>query len=638
MRELYAIIIGLKTKNAYNCFKMLTKNQNCAISIDNFRNIWYIIMLVKQIKYFWVKYMKLSKKQLIIIISAASAIFLALIIAIVAIALRNVKDTERTEYVYGDYTYVLTDDNRVEIIKYSGTETDVSVPTAIDSRSVVSIADGAFLGNKMRTLKLGLFVERIGDSAFYSCTSLESITFSSDIKTIGDYAFYMCNSLKELVLPKSVTEIGTSAFNQCSSLKSVELPDGVKEIDDYAFYMCKSLETIPFDEITHIGDYAFYGCKAMVQVSLPAVIEIGELAFSNCTALTSMTIGSSASSIDSSFMNGNTSAETITVDEANTRYSTSSGALTDMTDKHVMYMPANSSLSAYTLPADTLYIDNYAFYGCESLTKIILSDSLVRIGDYAFNLCVNLERIVLSSTSDGINCDFPSSIKDVGGLAFYGTKFKNNLPSGFTVVGDGVLIAYIPFKDASGKYIDGEGTKVVSGMVNISGANVNKVLGVEVTLPDSVKRISSAFAYSTDVVSVTAGASVSEISDYAFYHAIALETVDLSSTSVKVLGDCVFSSAIKLENVSLPSNLIDVGEMLFMGCTSLKSIEIPKSLTYIGHSMFFECSALENVILHNDIKSIGDYAFSRNNAMKTIDLPTSLVKIPNPRQAKRMRG
>jgi hypothetical protein len=54
-------------------------------------------------------------------------------------------------------------------------------------------------------------VTSIGDSAFYYCTKLTSVTIGNSVTSIGDYAFYYCR-LTSVTIPDSVTSIGDSAF------------------------------------------------------------------------------------------------------------------------------------------------------------------------------------------------------------------------------------------------------------------------------------------------------------------------------------------------------------------------------------------------------------------------------------------
>ena len=58
----------------------------------------------------------------------------------------------------------------------------------------------------------GLPVTHIGDLAFYTCTSLRSVTISDSVTDIGRYAFSGCTSLTSIVIPNGVTSIYDYAF------------------------------------------------------------------------------------------------------------------------------------------------------------------------------------------------------------------------------------------------------------------------------------------------------------------------------------------------------------------------------------------------------------------------------------------
>ena len=59
--------------------------------------------------------------------------------------------------------------------------------------------------------------------------------------SIGDSAFYCCKSLASITIPNSVVSIGYSAFSWCTSLKSITIPDSVTSIAHSAFSACESL-------------------------------------------------------------------------------------------------------------------------------------------------------------------------------------------------------------------------------------------------------------------------------------------------------------------------------------------------------------------------------------------------------------
>ena len=74
----------------------------------------------------------------------------------------------------------------------------------------------------------------IGDSAFYDCRSLTSVTIPDSVTSIGDSAFSRCSSLTNISIPRGVTAIGPDAFYKCSIGLSVTVQQ-----DSYAEEYCK---------------------------------------------------------------------------------------------------------------------------------------------------------------------------------------------------------------------------------------------------------------------------------------------------------------------------------------------------------------------------------------------------------------
>ncbi len=100
------------------------------------------------------------------------------------------------------------------------------------------------IGNKRTAFTIPDSVTKIGDCAFYNCTSLTSVTIPDGVTTIGDRTFYNCTSLTSVTIPDSVTTIGDRTFYDCTSLISVNIPDSITIIGEGAFNGCKNLTDV----------------------------------------------------------------------------------------------------------------------------------------------------------------------------------------------------------------------------------------------------------------------------------------------------------------------------------------------------------------------------------------------------------
>ena len=102
-------------------------------------------------------------------------------------------------------------------------------------------------------------VTKIGESAFWGCSSLTSIEvgkgnseYSSEDGVLFDknktvLIQFPAGKSGHYTIPDSVTSIGGNAFRGCSSLTSITIPDSVNSIGEWAFYDCSSLTNIYFE-------------------------------------------------------------------------------------------------------------------------------------------------------------------------------------------------------------------------------------------------------------------------------------------------------------------------------------------------------------------------------------------------------
>ena len=127
-------------------------------------------------------------------------------------------------------------------------------------------------------------VTSIGNSAFYHCKLLTSVTIPNSVTSIGSFAFLSCSGLTLVPIPNSVTKIGSSAFGYCSSLNEVTIPNSVTSIGSSAFENCTGLTSITIpNSVTSIGSWAFDGCSALTSVTIGNSVEtIEKEAFRDC--------------------------------------------------------------------------------------------------------------------------------------------------------------------------------------------------------------------------------------------------------------------------------------------------------------------------------------------------------------------
>lgn len=153
-----------------------------------------------------------------------------------------------------------------ELIKYTGSETDVVIPETVDA-----IADNAFADAKnINTVMLTANVKQVGYDAFNGEKGFR-LLLSADNRYFTDTGDSIISTDGDNLLQY----IG-------GERDSYQIPDGVKQISAFAFYEAKINEIIFPDGLEYIGKGAFSGCS-MRAIYLPDSIEyVGVQAFSQC--------------------------------------------------------------------------------------------------------------------------------------------------------------------------------------------------------------------------------------------------------------------------------------------------------------------------------------------------------------------
>jgi hypothetical protein len=97
-------------------------------------------------------------------------------------------------------------------------------------------------------------------------------TVSNSVTSIGDSAFYCCSGLISISIPNSVTSIGDSAFEDCNGLTSVTISNSVTTIGRRAFSHCNGLTKLYVKAINppSIKNDTFKGVSDSIPVYVPA--------------------------------------------------------------------------------------------------------------------------------------------------------------------------------------------------------------------------------------------------------------------------------------------------------------------------------------------------------------------------------
>ena len=521
----------------------------------------------------------------------------------------------------------------------------VTIPDSVASVEVQTFADCESLTN----IVIPNSVTNIGGWAFEGCVSLTSVTIPSSVTSIGEGSvFGGCSGLTNIsvdsenqsyssldgvlldkaqdtlivypagltngsyTVPSDVTNIDDEAFIDCGRLASVIIPSSVRTIGGAAFYSCTSLTNIVIpNSVTSIGGQAFEYCP-LTSVTVPSsVTSIGGQAFYLCTDLTS------------AYFEGNAPPDNGTVfsDDLLTVYyqsgttgwgATFGGApAVEETAPNEFSWVTNSdavsiTITAYTGPGGSVVIPNMingyyvtsigqqAFFGCDSLTSIVIPEGVTNIGPEAFEFCTGLTSafFVGNVPPDFGNAFYgdPDAIVDYAlGAAGWGATFGGAPTTGVTP----------PFEF---------NYQVADGSITITGYNGH---GGVVVIPANI------YGYAVTSIGsggpeVFGGRNVTSV------------TIPASVTSI---GGYAFQNCVSLTNIVIPNSVTSVGVEAFAICKDLTSVTVPSSVTNIGGWAFEYCVSLTNILIPNSVTSIGDYAFQLCTNLTSITIPASVANI-----------
>ena len=190
--------------------------------------------------------------------------------------------------------------------------------------------------------------------------------FGLKITSIGEGAFQDRGDLVSVQIGQGITSIGRAAFKNCSNLTNAVIPDGV----------------------TSIGDEAFWSCTGLQSVEIPgSVTSIGASAFLFCNSLAN-----------------------INVSEENEMYASVNGNLYSKDLKVFLQYACGKTETVFDIPKTVTAIGDNAFYFCDDLKNVYISDGVTSIGKCAFSYCDDLTYVTV-----------PAGVQEMDRYAFYGS-------------------------------------------------------------------------------------------------------------------------------------------------------------------------------------------------------------------------
>ena len=520
--------------------------------------------------------------------------------------------------------------------------------------AVTHIVNAAFSaaagGNNITYIYIPSSVVSIGERSFVDASSLRELDLrhASGLKVIGKEAFKNTTSLSSVDLTNTaVTVIGESAF-QGSGLDNVTL-GGVKKIEGRAFNGAAALVNIDLSGVTDIGAYAFEDCAKLLKIDLTSLRTLGGNAFEGCTALSEivtpdtgdfyggkggvlvaysevvavsdtatdivipagataiasyafegkdqvvkLTIPASVTTIESGAFADLTSLTAVTVDEANTVYSSTSGVLYNKAGTELLLVPVKYEGALKILDGVT-ELTVAMFDGRADITELIVPASVTSVQKGVFGSLVALKTLTVPTVgATGAFCTWFGVDAD----AVPGTL------TSVTVTGTVEAVDFAEFR------ADIEVT--LNGLAYRGGVLVSVPEGITevVVIPGATGIVADAFAKPETIIAISVPASVTSIEDVKFTGMTSLEAVDVAAGNdayASVNGvlyntpttELLFIPVKYQGALEVKSGVRSLTAAMFDGRAGITALTIPVSVSTIENGAFDSLVVLESITVND---------------------------------------
>lgn len=263
---------------------------------------------------------------------------------------------------------------------YQGSETNITLPATVSiegTETAITTLGTAFQGNKFITsVAIPEGYTSIEGSALSGCSGLTAVTIPGSMTQIGYTAFDGCTSLTTVSFAENkdgTLKFMNKVFNGCTSLESINLPIQTNSIfnNNNIFVGCTALKTITVSSgnpTYFVENGALYGknddgteLALCTYVNVPAeltipsmagdlpVTTVGPMVFQNNTNLTAVTIPASILAINQSAFDGCSNLKTVVL-LCETAPTLGSSAFTNLAATSVIYVPNETVAAAFAAP------------------------------------------------------------------------------------------------------------------------------------------------------------------------------------------------------------------------------------------------------------------------------------------------
>lgn len=459
-------------------------------------------------------------------------------------------------------------------------------------------------------------------------------------------------SLKRVIIPDSiqyegqtyqVTRIEESAFDGCANLEYVDISNGIIGVGNAAFKDCPNLTTVLIPtSVKTIGYAAFFRCN-----NLHAINYKGDLKSWFDKEWNPAKIGLNyALCIDNKIVDGITITDTL---KANAFYGC-------------------TSLSSIIIPSSVNSIDPSSFGECANLKDIYYEGDIVDWCEKSWSTKVLPDQYNLFISQENVtNLVIPVSIDTIPEDAFQGcgslvsvtfhmqmlyigagafekcNRLKDIYHCGDLSDWSSMTREMTSFPDGFNLYLQGKLVKNAVFPKNMTEIRDGVFYGcgslVSANIPSHIKKMGAGvFIGCTNLVSVTVPSSITSINDWTFYGCKNLTSVKMPS-SITSIGQGAFGMCESLISIIIPSNVTSIGENAFYACKHLENIYYDGDIKDWcskpwdarifpqKYNLYFKKKIVTNVILPETLTEVPQYAFCKCKSIQSLTLPEKITRI-----------